>query len=85
MRKARVVLSMDFISTFDFGDIGILAGFNGLKFRTVDTILLETDPRVRTRILRQFKVALMSIASLNYGHQVLLPRSTIHMTYLLPS
>ena len=67
IRKARVVLSIDLMCTFDFGDIGVLASFKGLKLKTVDTILLAIDPRVRTRMLRQFKVALTSTASLQHG------------------
>lgn len=46
------------------GDITPLAGFSGLKLRTAVTILLAIMGRLRTRVVRQFRVALTSTASL---------------------
>ena len=64
MRNALVVRSMDLIWTLDLGVKGLLPCFRGLKFRTVDTILLAMDCRTRTSTPRQFRVALTSTASL---------------------
>ena len=65
IRKTLTVRSIDLICTFNLDAIGgAVAFFKGLNERTVFTILLAIDERVRTRTPRQFKVALMRMASL---------------------
>ena len=64
MSKALVVRSIDLIWTLVLGVMGELACFNGLKFRIAETILLAIDWRVRRRVPRQLRVALMRTASL---------------------
>ena len=63
-RKARIVRSIDLSKIFAFGVKGGLADLKGLKLRIADTILLATVWRVRTRIIRQFRVPSTSTASL---------------------
>lgn len=60
----RVVFSIDFTITRDLGVIGELACLRGLKFRITFRILLEIWGRERMRRERQFRVASISMASL---------------------
>lgn len=62
--SALVVRSIDLIWTLVFGVMGELACLNGLKFIIAEIILLAMDWRVRSRVPRQFRVALMITASL---------------------
>ena len=64
MSNALVVRSIDLIWTLALGVMGELACFIGLKLRIADMILLGMDWRVRRRVLRQLRVALMRTASL---------------------
>ena len=63
-KNARIVRSIDFSKILVLGVNGGLADLNGLKLRIADTILLATLGRVRTRIIRQFRVASTSTALL---------------------
>jgi len=61
-----VVLVMDLMETLSLADIGERdwARVNGLKLKMVETILLETDARLLTRVPRLFNVAVTINASL---------------------
>jgi hypothetical protein len=60
----RVVFSIDFAITRNFGVIGEFASFKGLKFKMALRILLAIGGRERMRIERVFRVASTSTASL---------------------
>jgi len=81
-----VVRSIDFSWTLSFPDNGRVAHLKGLKLRTAETILLETDGRLRTRTARQLRVASTTMASLNgggqvYGHVGLSTHRTTHLSF----
>jgi hypothetical protein len=61
----RVVFSIDFTRTLDFGVMGEFASLRGLKFKMALTMRLEVLGLLRTRIERVFKVASTSTASLS--------------------
>ena len=64
MRSIRVVFSIDFMSTFDFGVIGELANLRGLKLRMELMILVDVLGRVRIRMESELSVASTRRASL---------------------
>lgn len=69
MSNALVVRSMDLICTLALGLMGELACFIGLKLRIAERILFVIDWRVRSRVPKQFKVAVTSTASLAPQYQ----------------
>ena len=57
---------MDLMPTLTVGVNDVSSWSKGSKLRTVVRILVAIDCRLRTRIARQFRVALIRIASLHY-------------------
>ncbi len=64
VRNMRVVFSSDLMTTLDFGVMGELASFRGLKLRTELRMRLVVLGRVRARMERQFREASTSRTSL---------------------
>ena len=64
VKNMRVVFSSDLMTTLDFGVMGELASFRGLKLRTELRMRLVVLGRVRARMERQFREASTSKTSL---------------------
>ncbi len=69
MRNALVVLSIALIWTLALGLIGELACFIGLKLSMVESILFAIDGRDRSRLPKQFRVAVINTALLPPQYQ----------------
>jgi len=69
MSNALVVLSIDLIWTLALGLMGDLVCFIGLKLRMVERILFAIDGRVRSRLPKQLRVAVINTASLPPQYQ----------------
>lgn len=69
MSNALVVLSIALIWTLALGLMGELACFIGLKLRMADRILFAIDWRARSRLPKQFRVAVINTASLPSQYQ----------------